>query len=303
MALRRRTNDPPSLRRSRRTRPRQLRIGAERTAVSARPALFVARDADSTMYLFGTLHIRRPGPSWGGARAQAGLAEADEVWTELIISPEIDAQTQLLALRHGMADAGRPLSSYFSSEENARIGAAAQRFGLQPQVLDAMKPWLAGITLALMPMIQAGYDPNAGADRLIDAYGDANGKTMRAFETAEEQIQMLASLSDEVQREMLLEALGEAEGGAEEMEAMAGAWESGDMATLERMVVSDLRAHYPDFYRMLLVERNNAWVGVLTRELEGAGVDFVAVGAGHMLGEDGVVAQLRRRGYTVERVE
>lgn len=267
------------------------------------PALFVARDADSTMYLFGTLHIRRPGGPWGGARAQAGLAEASEVWTELIISPETDAQTQVLALRHGMADAGRPLSSYFNSEENARISAAAQRFGLQPAILDAMKPWLAGVTLALMPMIQAGYDPSAGADRLIDAYGDANGKTMRAFETADAQIQMLANLSDEVQRQMLLEALSEAEGGAGEMEAMAGAWESGDLATLERMVVTDMRQEYPEFYQVLLVERNNAWVEVLVRELDGSGVDFIAVGAGHMLGEDGVVAQLRQRGYTVERVE
>ena len=267
------------------------------------PALFVARDADSTMYLFGTLHIRRPGAPWGGARAQAGLAEASDIWTELIISPETDAETQLLALRHGMADPGRPLSSYFSSEENARIGAAAQRLGLQPQMLDAMKPWLAGVTLALLPMMQAGYDPSAGADRLIDAYGDANGKTMRAFETAEQQIQMLAGLSDDVQRQMLLEALDEVEAGTGDMEAMAAAWESGDLDTLERMVVTEMRAEYPDFHRVLLVDRNNAWVGVLVRELDGAGVDFVAVGAGHMLGEDGVVSQLRRRGYTVERVE
>ena len=86
-------------------------------------------------------------------------------------------------------------------------------------------------------------------------------------------------------------------------EAMAAAWESGDLATLERMVVDDLRREYPDFYRVLLVERNNAWVEVLARELEGEGVDFVAVGAGHMLGRDGVIAQLRRRGYTVERME
>lgn len=267
------------------------------------PALFVARDADSTMYLFGTLHIRRPGAPWGGARAQAGLAEAGDVWTELIISPETDAETQLLALRHGMADPGRPLSSYFSSEENVRIGTVAQRLSLQPQMLDAMKPWLAGVTLALLPMIQAGYDPSAGADRLIDAYGDANGKTMRAFETAEQQIQMLAGLSEDVQRQMLLEALDEAESGTGPIETMAAAWESGDLATLERMVVTEMRAEYPDFYQVLLVDRNNAWVEVLVRELDSTGVDFVAVGAGHMLGEDGVVAQLRRRGYTVERVE
>lgn len=267
------------------------------------PALYVARDADSTMYLFGTLHIRRPGAPWGGERAQAALSEAEEIWTEMEISPESEALVQSLALQHGLAEPGRPLSSYFTPEENARIAAVAQRLGVQPQMLEAMKPWLAGITLAVLPMIQAGYDPNAGADRLIDAYGDANGKTMRAFETAEEQVLMLAGLSDEEQRQMLLDALDEAEEGAGEIERMAAAWESGDLTTLERLVIEEMRAEYPEFYDVLLVRRNNAWVAALADELEGAGVDFVAVGAGHMLGEDGVIAQLRARGYAVERVE
>ncbi|HYD88889.1 MAG TPA: TraB/GumN family protein [Vitreimonas sp.] len=267
------------------------------------PALFVARDADSTMYLFGTLHIRRSGAPWGGAQAQAGLAEAAEVWTEMLISPETDAQTQSLAIQHGMAEEGRPLSSYFSAEENARIAATAQRLGLQMQMLERMKPWLVGVTLSVMPMLQAGYDPAQGADRLIDAYADQHGKTQRSFETAEEQIRMLAGFSDEVQRQMVLEALDEIDEGGTQMETMATAWETGDLATLERMVVTEFRTEYPEFYEKLLADRNDAWVETLDAELRGAGVDFVAVGAGHMLGEDGVVAQLRARGYTVERVE
>ena len=267
------------------------------------PALFVARDADSTMYLFGTLHLRKPDAPWGGAQAQAGLAEAEEVWTELIISPETDAQSQALALQYGMAEEGRPFSSYFSAEEYARIAATAQGMGLPPQALEQMKPWIVGITLSVLPMIQAGYDPNQGADRLIDAYADEHGKTQRAFETAEEQIRMLASFSDEVQRQMVLEALDEVDAGNTLIETMAAAWETGDLETLERLVVTDMKNEYPDFYRVLLVERNNVWVEVLNAELQGSGVDFVAVGAGHLLGEDGVVAQLRALGYTVERVE
>ncbi|GIK50525.1 MAG: TraB/GumN family protein [Hyphomonadaceae bacterium] len=267
------------------------------------PALFVARDADSTMYLFGTLHIRRPGAPWGGARAQAGLAEAEEVWTEMPISPETDQQAQRLAIQYGAAEPGRPLSSYFSAEENARIAEAAQRLGLQAQALEPMKPWLAGLTLSIMPMLQAGYDPQQGADRLIDAYADEHGKIQRAFETAEQQIRMLAGFSEEVQREMVLQTLDEVEAGGALMDAMAAAWETGDLATLERLVVSDMKAEYPDFYRGLLADRNDAWVEVLDRELQGAGVDFVAVGAAHMLGEDGVIAQLRALGYSVERVE
>lgn len=267
------------------------------------PALFVARDANSTMYLFGTLHIRRPNTAWGGARAQAGLAETQEIWTELEISPETDAQTQSLALRYGMAESGRPLSSYFSAEEYARINAAGQRFGVPPQMLEVMRPWIVGVSFSVLPMTEAGYDPAAGADRAIDAYGDAHGKTMRSFETAEAQIRMLAGMSDDVQRQMVMEAVAEVEKGSGEMDEMATAWEAGDLATLERLVVTEMRDEYPEVYQMLLVERNDAWLETLSHELEGSGVDFVAVGAAHMLGPDGLVAQLRRRGYTVERVE
>lgn len=267
------------------------------------PALFVARDGDSTMYLFGTLHIRRPGEPWGGARAQAGLAEAEEVWTELEISPESDARGQALALQYGIAPADQPLSGLLAAPDYARLTALAERLGLPAPMLDRMRPWFAAITLEVLPMVQAGYDPAEGADRLIDAFGDANGKRMRALETAEQQIAMLAGFSEAVQREMLQEAMESAEEGVAEIDAMALAWQSGDLDTLEALVVDEMREEYPDFYRVLLADRNAAWTEVLVAELEGAGVDFVAVGAGHMLGEDGLVARLRARGYVVERVE
>ncbi len=254
------------------------------------------------MYLFGTMHIRRAGRPWGGAHAQAGLMEAEEIWTELLISPENDVATQQLALQRG-ASSTRPLSSWLNAEQNARLAAVTQSFGLPAEAFERMQPWLASLTLTVLPMMRAGFESDAGADRQIDAVGDANGKRMRAFETPEQQINLMAGLNDEVQRQMLLEAIEAAEKGGAQMDVMATAWETGDLATLERLAVTDLRDGYPEFYSLLLADRNDAWVEVLVAELQGAGVDFIAVGAGHLLGEDGLVAQLRARGYAVERLE
>lgn len=267
------------------------------------PALYVVSDADSTIYLFGTLHIRRPNEEWGGPRARAGLAEASEFWTELDMSTAAQTQMQGLIVRYGMAPPERPLSSYFSAEENARIAAAANAVGLPPQGIDRFQPWLAGLTLQVMQMMRAGYNAEAGADRMIDAVAREQGKTPRWFETAEEQIQMMAGMSAEVQRQMVLEAVDEADAGGDMMDRMATAWETGDLATLEQLVVTDMRRDYPEMYETLLVNRNNAWVATLHQELQGAGVDFVAVGMGHVIGDQGLVAQLRALGYTVERVE
>ncbi len=266
------------------------------------PALYVVRDADSTMYLYGTVHVRPLGTDWGDQDVRDALASADEIWTEIEISPEADRQAQALATQMGQAPPDKPLSSWLTAEDNERLDALAQRLGISRAHLETMQPWMAGLTLTLLPIMRAGYDPMSGVDRAVDAYGDANGKTMRTFETIEQQLGFFAGLDEETQRQFLLEAIHEAEQGPDMIGQMTTAWERGELDVLERLVIDDTREQYPDVYEALFVRRNNAWLEVLVRELEGSGVDFVAVGAGHLLGADGLVEQLRARGYSVERV-
>lgn len=266
-----------------------------------RPALFVARDEDSAIYLFGTVHVRRPGSEWGGPAAQAALAEADEVWTEMDISDASQQDVQILIFNHGMASPDRPLSSYLNKAEREQLAAAIARFNGSPEMFERMRPWLAGMMLSVLPMMQTGYEADAGVDRAVmAASGDAHPRT---FETAADQIGFFANLSDEAQREFLLDGIRGANEDASEMDEMSGAWERGDLDTLERMALVDFQRDYPELFEVLFTRRNRAWVETLTHELNGAGVDFVAVGAGHLLGEGGIVELLRARGVSVERVE
>jgi uncharacterized protein YbaP (TraB family) len=271
-------------------------------ATAPGPALFVARDADSTLYLYGTIHLRRTGAPWGSPAVEAALRESDEIWTEMEISPQSDALTQQLALQLGIAPAGRGLSTWLTPEETQRFSETALRLGLQAQMLEPMQPWLASLTLTIFPMMRAGYDPQAGVDRAIDAFGDANGKRMRAFETPRQQIGFFADFPPEIQRQMLIEAINEAGQGAEVLDQMSATWERGDLDALERLLSEDMRRAYPEMYAALISNRNAAWIVVLMGELEGEGVDFVAVGAAHLVGEEGLIAQLRARGVSVERV-
>ncbi|MCX7359681.1 MAG: TraB/GumN family protein [Alphaproteobacteria bacterium] len=275
---------------------------AEQTAPTpVRPALFVARDEDSAIYLFGTVHVRRPGSDWGGPAAQAALAAADEVWTEMDVSDASQQQVQMLIFNYGMAPPDRPLSSYLNKAEREQLAAAIARFNGSPEMFERMRPWLAGMMLSVMPMMQQGYEADAGVDRaVIAAAGDARQRT---FETAEQQIGFFANLSDEAQREMLLDAISEANEDASQMDQMSEAWAHGDLATLETMALDDFRTNYPELFEVLFTRRNNAWVDTLTAELEGSGSDFVAVGAAHLLGDGGLVELLRARGVRVERVE
>jgi uncharacterized protein len=218
------------------------------------------------------------------------------------MDPQTEAQTQRLVSQLGMAPPGRGLSTWLTPEQSERLNQTARRLGINPQSLEPMQPWLAGLTLTLAPMLRAGYDPDAGVDQAIDTFADARGKRRRAFETPAEQLALLADLSPELQLQMLLEAIDEAGKGAEALDQMSAAWERGELETLARLLNQDMARDYPEVYAALITRRNDAWLVVLMREMEGAGVDFVAVGAAHLVGEQGLVAQLRARGVEVERV-
>ena len=266
-----------------------------------RPALFVARDADSAIYLFGTIHIRRPGSDWGGPAAQTALAEAGEFWTEMDVSDASQRDIQALIITQGVASPDRPLSSYLNKAERGELATAIARFNGSPEMFERMRPWLAGMMLSVLPMMQQGYEAGAGVDRAVmAAAGDAQART---FETAADQIGFFANLSDEAQREFLLDGIRGANEGTSEMDELSRAWERGDLVRLERMALADFRRDYPELFGVLFTQRNEAWVVTLMHELDGAGVDFVAVGAAHLLGEGGLVERLRARGVTVERVE
>lgn len=265
------------------------------------PALWAVKDADSTIYLYGTIHLRKTGAAWGGPTAEKALAEAQEVWTELEIDPAQEAKMQPLVAQYGM-DPGRTLTSTLSPERAAQLKTVAGQLGMPVEALEPMKPWLAGLTLSILPMMRAGYNPEAGVDRAVDRIAEAAGKKMRWFETGEEQIRFLAGFDEKVQIQMLADALDEASEGAAILARMEAAWEKGDDATLANDMVAEMARDYPDLYDVILKRRNAAWVDVLAREMAGSGVDFVAVGAAHLVGPDSVQAMMTARGFKVERV-
>lgn len=266
------------------------------------PALYAVRDADSTMYLYGTVHVRPNGADWADDDVRRALGESQEVWTEIEISPEAEARGQALALELGRAPQGQGLSTQLNEDERARLAALLQRLGMPEAALEPYRPWMAALTLTLVPIMQAGYNPQSGVDRAVDAFAEAGGIPLRALETVEEQLGFLSGFSAELQAQMLRDAIDDAEAGPGMLAEMSEAWERGDIEMLTTLVVESTRVEYPELYEVLFVRRNANWLPILEAELAGAGVDFVAVGAGHLGGSDGLVELLRARGFSVERV-
>lgn len=265
------------------------------------PALWVVKDADSTLYLFGSVHVLRPTTGWSSPRVEVAFDSASDIWFE-ISNPDDQAAIMPLIQQRGLSPE-TPLSSRLTPQENAELDAAAQAMGASAAQLQPMKPWLAALSLSVAPLIKAGYDPKSGVELVLKARAEAAGKPIHGFETIDKQIGILAGLPDDVQLAFLRETLKDYENAATKLDEMVEAWARGDVATLDRVTITEMKEASPALYQAVLVDRNTDWANQIQTLLEGSGTAFIAVGAAHLTGDDSVQAILQKRGVTVEAAQ
>jgi uncharacterized protein YbaP (TraB family) len=276
-------------------------LAMEAGPVLAEPALWAIKDKDSTIYLFGTVHVLKPTTQWRSPRIAKAFQDADDVVME-IEQPEDAATTRALMLKYGV-DPAAPLSTKLKPESYAKLQAAAQGMGFPPQALEPMRPWLAALTVSLTPLLRAGYDPESGVEKLLSAQAKAAGKPISAFETMEQQVRFFADMTPAQETQLLESTLDEIDDGPAKIDALVAAWAAGDQAELKRQMVDEMQSDYPDVYKLLLVDRNKDWARQLKTKLAGSGVSFVAVGAGHLAGPDSLQVQLKALGIKAKPVK
>ena len=268
-------------------------------AIGEGPALWVVSDADSTLYLFGTVHVLRPDTAWGSARVDAAFASASDVWFE-ISNPDDQAAIIPLIQQYGVSPA-TPLSSLLTAEEITDLDAAARTIGASAAQLDPLRPWFAGLTLSMAPLVKAGYDPASGVELTLKAQALAAGKPVHGFETIDKQVRILATLPDAVQLSFLRTTLEDFDQATVMLDQMVEAWAEGDVQALDRVAVQEMKADAPEVYDALLVHRNTDFADQIQGLLAGSGTVFIAIGAAHLTGEDSVQAMLEARGVEVVR--
>ena len=265
------------------------------------PALWVVKDADSTLYLFGSVHVLRPTTGWSSPRVQAAFDSASDIWFE-ISNPDDQAAIVPLMQQYGLSPTYRNATA-LTTGELTLFGNAAQSVGSDAVRMDNYRPWLAALTLSVAPLVKAGYDPKSGVELVLKARAEAAGKPIHGFETLDKQIGILAQLPEDVQMAFLRETLKDYEKAATQLDDMVTAWASGDVDTIDRIMVEEMKAASPALYQALLVDRNTDWADQIQTLLQGSGTAFIAVGAGHLAGDDSVQAILQKRGVTVETME
>lgn len=272
----------------------------------ADPAMWRVDGPHMRIYLFGTVHVLRPDQRWQTPALQKALAGSDGLWLEIA---DVDARAQMQGLvqRFGR-DPANPLSERLDKDELARLDKAAHTLGIPggAATLDTYRPWAVGLTLSVLPEIKAGYARDSGVDLHLKAMAAKLGKPVHGLETMSQQVHFFADMKPDTERAFLDAALDDIDHATARLDALVDAWAAGDVESLARQVRDGLTPYADSgLYDLLIRNRNRAWVsGQLEPWLRGGrGVRFVAVGAGHLAGADGVPALLRKDGFRVQRIQ
>lgn len=285
---------------------------AQAAPARAEPPMWVVRDADSTIYLFGTAHLLDPDLQWRTARVERALDEATQLWVEIAVPPGGELQMAMAMLQRAMSP-GQTLSSRLTEAERTRLrellakSPDGQAMGM---VIEMTRPWFATLTLGVAPLMAAGYEASAGADTVLMRLAREQGDEVLGLETAEQQIEWLAAASDEEQLAMLKRLLAvpdeEFTAAIEAMDVGVRAWMKGDTGPLTE-VAEEWRSGEEGAmsagmsYEQMIVRRNEDWAQQIGKLLAGEGVAFVAVGAGHLVGPDSLQRKLAELGIKAER--
>ena len=281
------------------------------TVASPVPLMWKVSDADNDLYLLGSFHMLRAGDYPLSKDVDNAFDDAEALAFEL--SPEEMSSPQLgMAMgQAALRTDGKPLNSELSEATIAKLDAWAaangkelQTMGVPAQALQMFEPWFVGLMISIAEMNKQGLDPQLGLDMHLMSRADKAAKRATGLEKGSEQIALFDGMGKAEQLQFLEESLDEAVDAEAEIEKLHSAWRRGDQNALWNGMAADMRKEYPQLYRRINVDRNDAWVPKLQRMLDGETQDdaLVVVGALHLLGEDGVVEKLRAKGYRVERV-
>ncbi|CAN5612296.1 TraB/GumN family protein [soil metagenome] len=275
------------------------------------PLLWKVTDEDNAVYLLGSFHLLRPDDYPLSRDIDMAFADAEKVMFEL--SPEEMGSPQLgmLMAQAALRTDGTQLNSELPPALVARLDAwtaanvgELQKIGMAPPMLQMFEPWFVGLLVTLTELTRMGLDPKLGLDAHLAGKATAAGKRTAGFETGAEQIAFLDGMGGKEQLQFLDEALTESAEGKDAMHRLHANWRNGNADALWREMAVEMRSAYPELYRRINIERNDAWVPRIEQRLKLEGDDdtLVVVGALHLLGEDGVVEKLRAKGYQVERI-
>ena len=278
------------------------------TIANAKPALWIVRDEDTVIYLFGTIHVLRADVNWFNPRIRQAFNESDELITE--IPEEEFADMMPLLIQRASTDDGEPLTAHLTADQLSLYRRAMARLRLPVAMFEGTEPWVPTFLLMGSGGSTNGYSARYGVETVLNRAARDRRMAASGLESLDMQIGFFDHLSMATQVDMLMgmsQAIVEpcaCAGRRGGLDAIVEMWAAGDVDALAAANAADLENEPAEFHQVLLPDRNDRWSQWIQLRLnEPGGKFFVAVGAAHLAGPESVQSFLARAGITAERVE
>ncbi len=267
--------------------------------IEAKPALWVVRDADTTIYLFGTVHILKPEISWFNGSVKSAFDGSDRLVLELVEpAPSV---SQKLFEKLGVDHSGKTLRSKMTPADKATYEKAMASLGFPAAPFDRFDPWAVAVTVDVMALSKNGFDPASGAEQVLSAAAKMTNKPVEGVETMAYQLGLLDGLPAKTQMRFLIDTVAETQDMKNGMDALVDSWAKPDPEKLAALMNEGLND--PIIFNRLLTNRNANWARWITAQMAKSGTTFMAVGAGHLSGPTSVPVLLKAYGLTATRVQ
>ena len=276
---------------------------AQARAPAARPALWQVSDADTTIYLFGTIHLLPENYQWRTAKFDNAVASSQQLVIETIVDQK--DPTKIMSAMASLAFNSPnlpPLINRVSPEKRPALAAAVRKSGFPPQAFDRMETWAAAFILLGNQYRDMKLKGDEGVEAVLRNNFSSAGKPIGELETNVQQLSFFDALPEKAQLALLEGAIDNSQSADKEFTGMLRAWSTGDVAGIGKTFDRDL-AGSPELAQALIHQRNANWSKWIEQRMSQPGSVMIAVGAGHLAGGDSVIALLQKDGYRVRRVQ
>ena len=277
---------------------------AEPQSFADGPALWTVQDHDTTLHLFGLAPVLKPGADWQSETFTEAFTSAELVVLEADnSSPEAQATVQALIPQLGVYTEGGSLSAVLSEKEREIVNAVSTQFGAPLQALNTLKPWLASVQLGVLSISASGFEMTNTPAASIAAMAEEADKRIDTLESPDQVLRILATFPEDEQIATLLHTARTIRDDPDQQARLAEAWLAGDVDAIGNILHDTMGAWSSEkAYDALLVQRNQEWVAHIKNLMaDETGTVFVAVGFGHLAGEDSLINMLNAEGLSATR--
>jgi len=268
------------------------------SADASETCLWEVRSSSTKMYVLGSIHILKQEHYPLKKQIDDAYEQAEKILFEIDMDSSQSLTVQTMIMSQGMIKGEETLQSKLPDSVYQQAAKACEEFGLDITFWEKFEPWYFSMMIMVMRLMQLGYDPTYGVDMHFYKKAQEDGKEIAGLETIAFQLSLFEKIPPE---KIIQQTLSDLDIIEKEFAKIFQAWSNGESEQLESLTIQQLKS-YPELYENLIKKRNENWFVKMRKLLSETDVCMIIVGAGHLVGEDGLVEMLKRAGYMIRQM-